>query len=109
MSRRQRFRGGKQRSLTVAPPCPMYLWRRGALGLQLAGAVEVFLELGGDLVGDVGAGAPEFRPEALLDGGPNHVAVLVHQAHGRDGFVATLIGMLALTEPRAHSHVCATR
>ena len=49
-----------------------------------------------DLLGDVGAGPAELRAETLLRGRPDHVAVLVHQAHGGDRFVAPLGGVLGL-------------
>ena len=46
------------------------------------------LSAGGDLIGHVRAGAPELSSEALLGSGPDDVAILVHQAHRGDGFVA---------------------
>src|SRR3974390_1593484 len=57
---------------------------------QLPGSLEIFLQFRRDLFGDIGAGAAEFGAQALLRGGPDHVAVFVHEADGGYGFVPPL-------------------
>ena len=48
-----------------------------------------------DFLGDdVGAGSAELCSIALLGGGPNHVAVLINQAHCGERFVLALLAVL---------------
>src|SRR5258708_4984359 len=69
------------------------------------GTLVVGGELFGDFVGDVGAGADELSPEALLSGGPDDVAFLIHEADGGYGFVFAFLGPMRFALAESESGV----
>src|ERR1700728_1883662 len=54
-----------------------------------------------DFFGDVGAGSSEFCAVAFLGGGPDHVAILIDQAHGGQRFVLALLNIGGIVLARA--------
>src|ERR1035441_2875229 len=75
-----------------------YSCRRGH---QLTRTREIVFELGGDLFRHVRTGPAKLRPQALLRGGPDHIAIFVDQAHRRHRLVTPFRRMFALALPDA--------
>src|SRR5258708_16845392 len=71
--------------------------------MQLPRPLVVFDQLPGDPVGDIRTRPPELAALALLRRRPDDVALLIHQAHGGDGFMLALLDVagfvLADTKP----------
>ena len=72
---------------------------------RLVQALIVRYQLLCNPIGHIGAGAPEFRAVAFLSGGPDHVAILVDQAHGSQCLMGPLLDVarFVFTDTEAQS------
>ena len=62
-------------------------------GLGGARGFRFFGEAAGHFIGDIGERGAELRAAAFLGGGPDHVAIGIHQPNGSAGFLFVLTGV----------------